>query len=105
MTNEDDEGFLVPYVLMKRHGGTYDDDAFLAGVRIGELARDLLLSVSMAMGMPAKIMPPSDKPQIELLAMAYGFVLTEHPYDDEWSIFQFSPARIVDTIEDIEEEL
>lgn len=80
MSDEPDDtvrfSLLMPFVVVASKGGPYDDPSFTAGYRMGQA--DETLRMARAIG-AEEIMVTYVKiecePQLELLAMRYGFAL------------------------------
>lgn len=85
MADEAEHGYsmVMPLVVVTSHGGPYDDSAFVAGARYGQLAERLV-------ALPPTLESyeyPEMVAQLDLLAMHYGYVVTTEPWDehpDEW---------------------
>jgi hypothetical protein len=91
---EADEGeseAVFPLVLCRSRGGPYDDEAFLSGWRLGDLAATLGNSGVSAM---AEAIRPAERLQADLLAMARGYTMTVEPgHDDAWLSVTFTRVR------------
>lgn len=77
-------GLVMPFVVCKTNGGVYDDAAFVAGVRYG----DLWTRVKAGEAIIETVEPPALVPQIDLLAMRDGYSLEVQPWSeapDEWA--------------------
>jgi hypothetical protein len=81
----------VPFVVCASQGGPFDDDAFVAGYEMGQLATEL-----------SYFSKPIEKPihtantyQADLLAMDRGWTMTTLPMaddaPDEWKFVRFTP--------------
>jgi hypothetical protein len=98
--NEEEEseyGLIMPFVVCQSNGGPYEDRPFVAGVRIGVLIQ------RMTNGEPeiSSYEYPAMLPQIDLLAMHYGYQLESEPWEehpDEWVY-----VRLAKTSTDIED--
>lgn len=88
---------VVPFVVCTSKGGPFDDDAFVAGFQCGEV--DKALSVAAVAGAThvKYTVRTALIPQLELLAMHRGFLLTaetigetdDHAAMPEWSVATF----------------
>jgi hypothetical protein len=90
-----DNGFelVMPFVIVKSVGGPYDDDAFAAGWRLGVIESALRIAASLPGIEPTPIGAPADHgPQIDLIAMRYGWVMTTHLHEDVGAIYTFERA-------------
>jgi hypothetical protein len=68
---------LYPFVVCKTNGGPWDDEAFVAGVRFGELAQRLKLrEVFVELPIEHALVP-----QVDLLAMHEGYSVHFEPCD------------------------
>ena len=88
MTAHDDDcemQLAYPFVVCQSQGGPYPDDAFVAGVQLGQLIGELKHSRPIyheATVMPALV------PQIDLVAMHEGYSMTSEPWEaapDDWA--------------------
>lgn len=78
--NEDDSYVLaLPFVACVSEGGTFDDDAFVAGFSAGQHYSELR-NAPNATGWSAHVEPGMVR-QYDLIAMHFGYVMTVH--DDE----------------------
>lgn len=87
MEPDDQEAYdlVMPFILTKSQGGPYDDDAFVAGWRLGQI--DAVLAHEGAEW--SGIVPTADLPQADLLAMRRDMVLLQTPTeDDEWTFIR-----------------
>jgi hypothetical protein len=85
VVNEPEAFDLVePFVVVASEGGPYDDVAFVAGARYGQLAEKLTNEHPVEF---STYEYPALVPQLDLLAMRLGYVLTVEPWEDhpdEW---------------------
>lgn len=83
MTDDDGEyQLLFPFVVCASEGGPYDDRAFVAGVRFGQIleqARTLAPGRSMTWTVEPVLVP-----QLDLLAMHHDWRITTEPDSGEW---------------------
>ncbi len=83
--NDPDDGsyaLLYPFVVCKSNGGPWDDDAFVAGVRFGELAQRLKLG-ELFVELPIE---DALAPQVDLVAMHEGYsVQFEREVAEGWT--------------------
>lgn len=99
MTDNLSEGefeLLMPFVLCKSNGGPYDDSAFVAGWRLGALESKMEAARAFGLDVPPQPLYPSDRPQVELLAMKYELEVHVQEHDEHWSIYRFLPATSVE---------
>lgn len=92
MTNfpEDDEDILIPFILTKKNGGMYDDDAFSAGWHLAMLDAQLSLAVSTGLIAPPVPLKVSWRKQADLIAMSHSLLVKMIPTDDpEVAFFLF----------------
>lgn len=80
---------VMPFVCVVSRGGTYDDEAFTAGWRLGII--DTQLSHGVDPG-PTYV-EPATCTQVDLIALRYGWVVTFTPYDEHWSLARFERKR------------
>ena len=96
----EDEGYdlLYPFICVTSKGGPFDDDAFVAGVTVGNL--DCALHVARAAGADRyrTTVRTAVVKQLELVGMARGFPVViaeqveeteDHPAMPEWSYITF----------------
>jgi hypothetical protein len=78
---------VMPFVLCRSNGGPYDDEAFMSGWRLGDLAATL---AGPGVGALADSIRPEERHQAELIAMAYGYAMTVDADDgSEWLMVTF----------------
>lgn len=92
-TNDEASYTLVmPFVVCASAGGSYDDAAFVAGVRFGQDSAELH---SFAPDEWRQYVDPVMVRQYDLLAMQHGYTMTAEPWDehpDEWTLVTFTKA-------------
>lgn len=81
---EETYGMVMPLVVVVSHGGPFDDLAFVAGARYGQLAEKLTTEhpIEFSTYEYTELVP-----QLDLLAMHLGYKLLVEPWDehpDEW---------------------
>ena len=86
---EHDEG-VMPLVLCRSRGGPYDDEAFISGWRLGDLAAKL---AQPEVGAIAESIRPHERLQADLIAMACGYMMTIEYGDEEWLSVTFTRIR------------
>jgi hypothetical protein len=93
---------VMPFVVCASQGGPYEDQAFVAGYRLGLLSAELEEAEghedSEVFPLPVAAVRPADLPQVDLLAMRYGFTTRAEPWPDapqEWYTVRFEPAGAV----------
>jgi hypothetical protein len=90
-TNENDGGAVMPLVLCRSRGGPYDDEAFLSGWRLGDLAALLARPGLTAV---AESIRPRELLQADLIAMARGYTMTVEPGGEPgWLSVTFTRVR------------
>ncbi len=73
---------VLPFVLCRTNGGPYDDEAFLSGWRLGDLAATL--AQPGISGLSDSIRP-EERYQADLIAMARGYSMSaEVSGDPSW---------------------
>ena len=78
MTGAGDEyGLLMPFIATKSNGGTYDDDAYVAGWEMGALEARLSAAGHFHLPPPAAMIHRENVAQADLLAMRHGMVMSE----------------------------
>jgi hypothetical protein len=72
MTENCYEMFL-PFVLVKSHGGEFDDAAFVAGATCGALMEELTMCRALHTLPHARYIDTCLLPQVDLVAMHHGY--------------------------------
>jgi hypothetical protein len=67
MNGEEHSDGVMPLVLCRSRGGPYDDEAFISGWRLGDLAAKL---AQPGIGAIAESIRPHERRQADLIAMA-----------------------------------
>jgi hypothetical protein len=89
-TGEDHSG-VMPLVLCRSGGGPYDDEAFMSGWRLGDIAGTLGRPGISAL---AESIRPHERLQADLIAMARGYTMTVEPSSSaEWLSVTFTRIR------------
>ena len=83
---EHDEG-VMPLVLCRSRGGPYDDEAFVSGWRLGDLAAKL---AQPGISSIAESIRAHERVQADLIAMASGFLMNIEYGDEEWLSVTFT---------------
>lgn len=108
MSGHDDDGgeylsLAMPFLSVASQGGPHDDDSYTAGWECGALDAELkaLARVSRIDGGARTTRPvlTSNVPQLDLIAMRHGFLLSTEPWVDgpEWTFATFTrPSSNVD---------
>ena len=86
----------MPFVICKSNGGTYEDQPFVAGWRLGALDARMGVATTIDSLPQPTFVQAADIPQVELLAMKHGYLMTTDDSDDEWThiTFEWPEARI-----------
>ena len=87
---------VMPFVVCASQGGPHDDQAFVAGYRLGRLNRDLELAALIDAQPGPVAVPPGDMPQVDLIAMRHGYTVQAEPWKqapDEWVTATFRQAH------------
>ncbi|WP_228981430.1 hypothetical protein [Streptomyces sp. DH12] len=82
MTHEPDAQLVMPFVIVQSNGGPYDDAAFVAGATCGQLIAELAALAEHGATPQPRYVRPEYLPQIDLIAMRYGYVLRPGEVDD-----------------------
>ena len=89
--DEDRSESAMPLVLCRSRGGPYDDEAFMSGWRLGEIAT---LLGQPGVGAVADSIRPQERLQADLIAMARGYTMTvESTADAGWLSVTFARAQ------------
>lgn len=84
------EGYdlVMPFVVTASHGGPYEDEAFVAGWQCGEIDTALRATATIGGSLRRQVLRALF-PQVELIAMKHGLVVTKHQggegHDAEWA--------------------
>lgn len=89
--SDDAAGFdlVMPFVVVKSAGGPYDDAAFVAGCRLGDIDRQMQQGEAVI----EQYVDPESLPQYDLMAMNYGYSMESEPWDDhpdEWALLKLT---------------
>ena len=82
----------MPFVLCASAGGPYDDDAFVAGwecCKIDHLLENGRFAVT------EETVRTDNLPQLDLIAMRYGFTMEVEHADGGWTIARFTKTALV----------
>jgi hypothetical protein len=86
----------MPFVACRSQGGAYDDDAFVAGWRLGTLYRELstlFISAGVCGGeaIHRAVIRPAEVAQVDLIAMRYRATVEAWPWPEapeEWVVVE-----------------
>jgi len=97
VSDDEDSGYvlLMPFVLSQSNGGPYDDKAFAAGMTCGQFWAELeTVAAHGALPRP-RYVRPEYIPQLDLIAMHFGYTLTAGDTDSEpgWQRIDFGPQH------------
>jgi hypothetical protein len=93
MGDEAEFSLVMPFIVCRSQGGPYDDAAFVAGCYFGEIRSELARPDRFVLEMTV---PSPLVPQLDLVAMDAGFVMTAKPWDDhpdEWTFVRLTRPR------------
>ena len=84
----------MPFVLVKSHGGEFDDGAFVAGMTCGALDQELAVTAAVNTLPRERYMDVRYIRQIDLIAMRHGYQIRLGDFDDteEWQVVEFGWA-------------
>jgi hypothetical protein len=85
--HEHEHELMVPFVVCQSQGGPFEDHAFVNGCRYTELRHRVSIWRPLAL---VSFENPDLRPQLELLAMEFGYELTTEPHDEDWEKVTFS---------------
>lgn len=82
--SEPEEHFslVMPFVLTKSEGGPFDDESFVMGCVVGGLITEIDALPLCATGY-ARYVQAAVLPQMDLVAMKYGFVMSSEPWSED----------------------
>lgn len=85
---------VMPFVLTKSNGGPYDDAAFAAGMTCGQIWNELKILAGHGAIPAPRYVKPEHLPQIDLIAMHYGYTLKPGETDEAsgWQRVDFSQS-------------
>lgn len=90
-TDETGRDATMPLLLCRSTGGPYDDEAFMSGWRLGDIAATLGRADTSAL---AQSIRAHELLQADLIAMAYGYSMTaERGNASDWVTVTFSRLR------------
>lgn len=81
MTDEHEEGqygLIMPFVVCTSQGGPWDDQAFVAGVKLGVLLRYM----DSDEGEISDYVHPDLVRQVDLAVMHFGYTMRSEPWDE-----------------------
>lgn len=84
MGEPEEYGLIYPFVVTSDNGGTYDPDAFVAGVQFGQIDELMEKRVPIV----ERYVATGIVPQLDLAAMYHGYTLTAEAWDEhpgEWT--------------------
>lgn len=87
---------VFPFVACKSNGGPYDDDAFVAGYRLGRIDAVLQATKTTAAVHHFQI-HPEEAQQLDLIAMHHGYDVDREHWDDhpdEWMFVTLTKAEM-----------
>lgn len=88
--NEAESSLVMPFVLTVSNGGPYEDAPYVAGWNMGVLETEMHIGKTLGMLPRMRYLSPVDAPQIDLLAMRFGFEVKTTEYSEEWTLYTFS---------------
>jgi hypothetical protein len=87
---------LMPFVVVKEHGGPFDAESFSAGYECGNIMRML---DQVPPEVPALVLTvrTANVPQIDMFAMHHGWLAAAVPYGEEayWSVMELTRGGVV----------
>ncbi|MEV6504801.1 hypothetical protein AB0M61_01600 [Streptomyces sp. NPDC051642] len=91
---ESEYDLVMPFVLVESEGGPYDDAAFVAGATCGALMEELRVCQTLAATPKERYVDEALLPQVDLIAMRYGFSLEQGELDEAsgWQLVSFTVA-------------
>lgn len=89
-----DRELFMPFVLCKSQGGPFDDTAFVAGATCGALTEELRMLRLSGATPRERYIDVRHLPQVDLIAMAYGYTTTLGDLDEAsgWQVVTFAQA-------------
>jgi hypothetical protein len=108
--DEEEDDLLVPLVACKSMGGPFDDQNFIAGFLVGSDTNGAVQELAFACGFMAgridrelahaegdcdndRLIPDILLPQIDLIAMKYGYITMVGQSDEGWIPISFEAQK------------
>ena len=91
MTDEQRYELVMPFVVTSDNGGVYDADSFVAGMR----TKDIWVRCEVGENPIVSYEPTPLVPQLDLVAMHFGYVLSQEPWwehPEEWTKVELRKA-------------
>jgi hypothetical protein len=84
----------MPFVLVKSHGGPFDDSAFVAGFTCGALDQELTVTAAVHTLPRERYIDTRFISQVDLIAMQHGYQIRLGDLDETsgWQIVEFGWA-------------
>lgn len=96
--DEQAEGYelVMPFVSVKSNGGPFDDDAYVAGWRMGALDARLGGVGVLRSLWREDVIRTEDVPQADLIAMKHQYRMEATPSadDEEWTVVRFTAGEL-----------
>lgn len=101
MSDEQRYEFFMPFVTTTDAGGPHDPASYIAGFETGALDARLKMLAAIPVVEWRTVLHRENLPQVDLIAMAHGYAITEEPVEDdgetenieavraEWAILRF----------------
>jgi hypothetical protein len=83
----------VPFVVTHRHGGPYDDQAFVAGFQAGQIFQAMAVGATVGARSAEWVVRSALGEQLDLIAMHLGYQSRTVPLDDAVGWSRFSVVR------------
>jgi hypothetical protein len=86
---------VMPFVIVKSHGGQFDDAAFVAGMTCGSIDQELTITAALHTLPRERYLDVRHIPQIDLIAMRHGYQIHLGDLDEsgEWQFAEFGWAE------------
>lgn len=83
------QALIMPFICVKSVGGEYDDDAFVAGYRLGMLDKELSLGNAVTW-----TVRDIEVEQADLIAMQHGATIIVEEIEDGWRFLRISRTEV-----------
>lgn len=93
MSDEHEFELVMPFLVTASNGGTYEDDAYVAGFEAGRIEGVLQHE---ALSWAEFTVHADNVPQLDLIAMRCGYTMTVEPFDGlhaNWRSVTFEEAN------------
>jgi hypothetical protein len=87
MSEDQELSLVMPFVVVTSVGGPFDDESFVAGWHCAQISEALSHSGTSWSG----TVPRALVPQLDLIGMERGLVVTVSGRENDWAVVDLSP--------------